>query len=169
METHVLNGAFYSLPYDVLNDLVPISPLVTAPVVLFARKTMPANDLNEFIAWLKANPNKASAGVLSLASRLITMFLQRETSTAFVLVPYRGGAPGVQDLAAGQIDFLFATPDQLSQMRAGNIKAFPLASCAQANVGAPVHALRQCASRVCAGGVRLNWHWVTQQTEGACR
>ena len=55
MDTHVLNGAFYSLPYDVLNDLVPISPLVTAPAVLFARKTMPANDLNEFIAWLKAS------------------------------------------------------------------------------------------------------------------
>jgi tripartite-type tricarboxylate transporter receptor subunit TctC len=120
--------AFYSLPYDVLNDFVPISPLVTAPAVLFARKTMPANDLNEFIAWLKANPNKASAGVVSLGFRLITMFLQRETSTAFVLVPYRGGAPAVQDLAAGQIDLLFATPDQLPQMRAGNIKAYAVTS-----------------------------------------
>jgi len=128
MDTHVLNGAFYSLPYDVLNDLVPISPLVTAPAVLFARKTMPANDLNEFIAWLKANPNKASAGVVALAFRLITMFLQRETSTAFVLVPYRGAAPAVQDLAAGQIDLLFATPDQLPQMRAGNIKAYAVTS-----------------------------------------
>jgi len=128
MDTHVLNGAFYSLPYDVLNDLVPISPLVTAPAVLFARKTMPANDLNEFIAWLKANPNKASAGVVSLGFRLITMFLQRETSTAFVLVPYRGAAPAVQDLAAGQIDLLFATPDQLPQMRAGNIKAYAVTS-----------------------------------------
>jgi tripartite-type tricarboxylate transporter receptor subunit TctC len=70
---------------------------------------MPANDLNELIAWLKANPNKASAGVVSLGGRLVTMFLQRETSTAFVLVPYRGGAPAVQDLAAGHIDLLFAT------------------------------------------------------------
>ena len=128
MDTHVLNGAFYSLPYDVLNDLVPISPLVTAPAVLFARKTMPANDLNEFIAWLKANPNKASAGVVALAFRLITMFLQRETSTAFVLVPYRGAAPAVQDLAAGQIDLLFATPDQLPQVRAGRIKAYAVTS-----------------------------------------
>src|SRR5262249_50769952 len=50
---HVLNGALYSLPYDVLNDFEPISPLVTIPYVLFARKTMPANDLNELIAWLK--------------------------------------------------------------------------------------------------------------------
>jgi tripartite-type tricarboxylate transporter receptor subunit TctC len=52
----VLNGAFYSLQYDVLNDLVPISPLVRLPVVLLARKTMPATNLNELIAWLKANP-----------------------------------------------------------------------------------------------------------------
>ena len=64
MGTHVLNGAFYSLPYDVLNDFAPISPLVTVPFVLFARKTMPAKDLNELIAWLKANPNKASAAVI---------------------------------------------------------------------------------------------------------
>ena len=58
---HVLNGACYSLPYDVLNDFAPISPLVMAPGVLFARKTMPAKDLNELIVWLKANPDKASA------------------------------------------------------------------------------------------------------------
>jgi tripartite-type tricarboxylate transporter receptor subunit TctC len=60
---HVLNGALYSLPYDVLNDFAPISLLVTTSFVLFARKTMPAKDLKELIVWLKANPNKASAGV----------------------------------------------------------------------------------------------------------
>jgi tripartite-type tricarboxylate transporter receptor subunit TctC len=57
---NVLNGAFYSLQYDVLNDFAPISPTVTSPVALFARTTVPAKDLNELIAWLKANPNKAS-------------------------------------------------------------------------------------------------------------
>jgi tripartite-type tricarboxylate transporter receptor subunit TctC len=62
---HVLNGAFYSLPYDVLNDFEPIVPLVATPWVLFARKTMPASDLNELIAWLKANPGKASVGRVS--------------------------------------------------------------------------------------------------------
>jgi tripartite-type tricarboxylate transporter receptor subunit TctC len=59
-----MNGAVYSLPYDVVNDFAPISPVVTVPYALFARKTMPAKDLNELIAWLKANPNKASAGPL---------------------------------------------------------------------------------------------------------
>jgi tripartite-type tricarboxylate transporter receptor subunit TctC len=60
---HVLNGAVYSLQYDVLNDFAPISPLVSFPDFLFARRTMPAIDLKELIAWLKANPNRASMGV----------------------------------------------------------------------------------------------------------
>jgi tripartite-type tricarboxylate transporter receptor subunit TctC len=126
--THVLNGAFYSLPYDVLNDFVPISPLVGSPAILFARKMLPAKDLNELIAWLKANPNKASAGYGAATYRLLTMFFQKETATQFTLVPYRGGAPAVQDLVAGQIDLLFATPDSLPLVRAGSIKAYAVTS-----------------------------------------
>jgi tripartite-type tricarboxylate transporter receptor subunit TctC len=122
--THVLNGAFYSLPYDVLNDFVPISPLITTAYVLYARKTMPANDLNELIMWLKANPNKASAGFGSSGLHLVTAFFQKETGTQFTLVPYRGATPAMQDLVAGQIDLSFSTPDQLALMRAGSIKAY---------------------------------------------
>jgi tripartite-type tricarboxylate transporter receptor subunit TctC len=77
--THVLNGAFYSLQYDVLDDFAPISLLATLPLVLLARKTIPAKDLNELIAWLKANPNKASAGITTGAYRLLTAFFQKET------------------------------------------------------------------------------------------
>ena len=125
---HVLNGAFYPLPYDVLNDFAPISPLVTTPAVLFVRKGMPAKDLKELIAWLKANPNKASAGVTALGGRLLFAFFQKETGTKFALVPYRGAAPEMQDLAAGQIDLMFANPDLLSLMRAGNINAYAVTS-----------------------------------------
>jgi tripartite-type tricarboxylate transporter receptor subunit TctC len=70
--TLVLNGAMYSLQYDVLNDFAPISPLAAAPLVLFASKAMLANDLKELIVWLKANPNKASAGIATVAHRLLT-------------------------------------------------------------------------------------------------
>jgi tripartite-type tricarboxylate transporter receptor subunit TctC len=128
INTHVLNGAFYSLPYDVLNDFAPISPLVTSPAVLFAKKAMPAKDLNELIAWLKANPNKASAGVTAVGYRLLAAFFQKETGTQFALVPYRGVPPAVQDLAAGQIDLWFGTADQLPVARAGSIKAYAVAS-----------------------------------------
>jgi tripartite-type tricarboxylate transporter receptor subunit TctC len=126
--THVLNGAFYSLQYDLLNDFAPISPLITYPNVLFTRKTMPAKDLKELIDWMKANPDKASAGIGGTVARLLTAFFQKETGTQFTLVPYRGVAPLIQDLVAGQIDFTFSTQDQLPLMRAGSVKAYATTS-----------------------------------------
>jgi tripartite-type tricarboxylate transporter receptor subunit TctC len=125
LPTHVLNGAFYSLRYDVLNDFVPISLLDTNPFFLFARKDLPARDANELIAW--SNPNKASMGVSSASGRLLAAFFQKETGTQLALAPYRGNAPAMQDLLAGQIDLLYGTPDQLSLMRAG-IKAYAVTS-----------------------------------------
>jgi tripartite-type tricarboxylate transporter receptor subunit TctC len=125
---HVLNGAFYSLQYDVLNDFAPISPLVTLPFVLFARKTMPAKDLRELITWLKANPDKASVGITGSVFRLLAAFFQKETGTHFTLVPYRGGAPAIQDLIAGQIDLYFGTLVHIPQVRAGSIKAYAVTS-----------------------------------------
>jgi tripartite-type tricarboxylate transporter receptor subunit TctC len=119
---HVLNGAFYSLPYDVLNDFVPISLVCTAPFVLFARKTIPAKDLNEFISWLRANPGKASAATGVASTRLLAAFFEKETGTRFTLVPYRGDF--VPDMLAGQIDFAFLTPDRLPLARSGTIKAY---------------------------------------------
>jgi tripartite-type tricarboxylate transporter receptor subunit TctC len=127
ISTHVLNGALYSLQYDVLNDFAPVSPLVTAPSVLYARKTMPAKDLNELIAWLKANPSKASAGIPGASlGHLFGAFFQKETGTQIILVPYRG-LP-FQDLVAGQIDLSFATPVFLPLVRAGSVKAYAVTS-----------------------------------------
>jgi tripartite-type tricarboxylate transporter receptor subunit TctC len=129
ISSHVLNGAFYSLPYDLLNDFEPISPLATTPFVLFVRKSMPAKNLDELIAWLKANPNKASAGISSSGFRLVTAFFQKQTGTQFTLVPYRGNSLIMQDLLAGQIDLSFGTPgDQLPLLRAGSIKAYAVTS-----------------------------------------
>jgi tripartite-type tricarboxylate transporter receptor subunit TctC len=101
---HGMNGALYSLPYDVLNDFEPISPVVTVPLVLFARRTMPANDLVELIAWLKANPNRATTGIYTAGINLITALFQKEIRTQLAFVPYRGASPAMQDLVAGQID-----------------------------------------------------------------
>lgn len=124
ISAHVLNGALFSLPYDVLHDFAPIIPLVTSPLVLFARNTMPAANLGELIDWLRANPDKASAGVGAGGPRLVTAFFQKETRTHFTLVPYRGTAPRVQDLVAGQIDLSFGEPDQLALAEAGSIKPY---------------------------------------------
>src|ERR1700730_933227 len=128
LDTHVLNGAFYSLQYDVLNGFAPVTPLVTNPITLFARKNLPANDLGELITWLKANPNGASAGVQTVGFRLLMAFFQKAVGTKFTLVPYRGSAPAMQDLMAGHIDLAFGGGDSLPLMQAGNIKAYAVAN-----------------------------------------
>jgi tripartite-type tricarboxylate transporter receptor subunit TctC len=126
--SHALIGAFYSLPYNVLTDFAPVSPLAGTSIVLFARKTMLAKDLDELIAWLKANPNKASAGILTISYRMMNALFQRETGTQFALVPYRGSAPELQDLMAGQIDLCFDPAVTLPLARAGSIKAYAVTS-----------------------------------------
>jgi tripartite-type tricarboxylate transporter receptor subunit TctC len=126
--SHVLNGAVFSLPYDVLNDFEPISPLVASSSVLYGAKTMPAKDLNELIAWLKANPDRASMSMIAVGTHLVAALFQKETGTHFALVPYRGAAPAIQDLMAGQIDLTIAPPDFLPLARAGRIKAYAVTS-----------------------------------------
>ena len=89
---------------------------------------MAAKDLSELIAWLKANPNKASAGVSTVHFRLETALFQKQTGTQFALVPYRGAAPVIQDLVAGQIDLFLGGAVPLPLARAGSIKAYAMTS-----------------------------------------
>ncbi len=129
--THVLNGAIYALPYDVLNDFEPIAQLASEPIVIVAKKAMPPTDLKGLIAWLKANPGKASAGTTGAGGvgHVIGVFFQKQTGTEFQFVPYRGLGPAMQDLVAGQIDLMFDTSaNSLPQARAGNIKAYAVTS-----------------------------------------
>src|SRR2546423_2872782 len=127
--THVANGALYALAYDVLNDFAPISPVTSQDYVIVAKKTFPADDLTGLIAWLKANPDKASAATQGVGgtSHISGILFQNVTGTRFQFVPYRGGAPAMQDLVAGQVDFMIASPsDALEQVRAGRVKAFAI-------------------------------------------
>jgi tripartite-type tricarboxylate transporter receptor subunit TctC len=129
--THVFNGAAFQLPYDLLNDFEPVSLLVANPLLIVTRKTMSATDLRELIAWLKANPDKASQGTSGAGgtSDVAGIFFQKETDTHFQRVPYRGAAAMMQDLLAGQIDLMidFAA-NSLPQIRAGTIKAYAVTS-----------------------------------------
>jgi tripartite-type tricarboxylate transporter receptor subunit TctC len=124
--THVLNGVTYALKYDLLNDFEPVALLSTAPFILAANNTMPAKDLKEFIIWLKANPDKASQGTpVGSMPHVGGVLFQKDTGTRFQFVPYRGGAPALQDLVAGNIEMLITDPTtSLPQIRAGRITAF---------------------------------------------
>ncbi len=125
--THVVNGAILALPYDVVADFAPVALLTDQPLVIATRTGVPARDLKELIAWLKAAPVAASAGTAGAAgvTHLAEILFQSVTGTRLQLVPYRGSPPVLQDLAAGRID-LFITPaaSALPQIRTGAVKAF---------------------------------------------
>ena len=125
--SHVGAGAMYPVPFDYLNDFEPVSMLSLAPLWIVGRSSLPAKDLRELIAWLKANPDKASAATTGLGSgiHMCLVYFQNMTGAKFPLAPYRGAAPLMQDMLAGQIDLSCPEAGQtLPQYRAGNIKAY---------------------------------------------
>jgi tripartite-type tricarboxylate transporter receptor subunit TctC len=124
--THVVNGAIYALPYDVLSDFQPVALHLIFYLILVAKKTLPANNLKELIAWLKANPDKASSGTTGVGGQghLAGILFQKLTGTRFQHVPYRENALAMQDLIAGQIELIFADPSAVAQVRAGSVRAF---------------------------------------------
>jgi tripartite-type tricarboxylate transporter receptor subunit TctC len=129
--THVANGALYTLPYNVVDDFEPITLTVSLPMVILSKNAVPAKNLGELIGWLKTNPDKASAGTSGMGSieHLGGILFQNVTGTRFNFVPYRGAAPAVQDLVAGQIDLgVENLVTSLPQIREGNIKALAVTS-----------------------------------------
>jgi tripartite-type tricarboxylate transporter receptor subunit TctC len=127
--TQVVNPVTYNLPIDVVNDFAPIALLANTPQIVIARKDFPASDLRELIAWLKANPDKAQAATVGAAggAQVAGMYFQQITGTRFGFVPYRGGAPAMQDLMAGRVDIMFdQAANAITQVRAGTIKAYAL-------------------------------------------
>ena len=125
--THVLIGALYALPFDLLKDLEPVAFIASEPLLIVAKKSMPAADLKDLIAWLQANPGKASAGIAGVGAtgHVTGIAFQQETGTRFQFVPYRGNGPAMQDLIAGQIDLMIEPSSNfLGQVRAGSLKAY---------------------------------------------
>jgi tripartite-type tricarboxylate transporter receptor subunit TctC len=126
-DTHVLNGAVHPLTYDLLGDFEPISLLPSNPQLIVAKKSMPADDLNGLIGWLRANPDKASQGTAGAgsAAHVSGAYFQKVTGTRFQFVPYRGAAPAMQNLIAGQIELMFdQASNSLPHPRAGMIRAY---------------------------------------------
>jgi tripartite-type tricarboxylate transporter receptor subunit TctC len=128
IDTHVLNAGFYLLPYDVFYDFAPIAPLAAYRIVLYGRKSIPAKDLGELIAWLKARPDKASAGMNSLGFRLVAQSFQKQTGTQFTIIPYRAAGTMREDFIAGRIDLFFGLPFALSTFPEGSARAYAVAS-----------------------------------------
>jgi len=125
--THVLIGGLYALSFDLLKDLDPVIYIGSEPLLIVGKNGLPADDLKGLIAWLKANPDKASVGIAGVGAvgQLTGISFQKVTGTKFQFVPYRGNAPAMQDLLAGQIDFMIEPSSNFkSLVAAGSIKPF---------------------------------------------
>jgi tripartite-type tricarboxylate transporter receptor subunit TctC len=129
--THVVNGAIYKLPYDLLTDLAPVSLLVSNPQLIVANPKVPATDLKSLVEWIKSNPDKVSAGTAGAgsASHIGGIYFQNFSHTSFLFVPYRGTGPAMQDLISGQIQIMIdQSSNSLPQVRNKLIKAFAVTS-----------------------------------------
>jgi tripartite-type tricarboxylate transporter receptor subunit TctC len=129
--SHVGAGAMYPAAHDAILESRPVSLISATPLMIVGRNAWPPKDANELIDWLRAHPGEASAATVGpgSAAHVCLLYFQEKTSTTFQLVPYRGGAPVMQDLAAGQIDMFCAEASQtLAFLRAGTIKGFAVMS-----------------------------------------
>ena len=124
--THAQNQSLYKRPlYNAVTDFAPVALIADVPLVLIARKDLPAGTLPEFIAYAKANQAKmtfGSAGSGS-ATHLGCVLLNTSMGTDITHVPYRGTGPAMQDLAAGRIDFLCEViSTALPQIKGGTVR-----------------------------------------------
>jgi tripartite-type tricarboxylate transporter receptor subunit TctC len=125
--TNMANGAIYPLQYDIIGDFEPVALIASQPFLIDSRKTLPAKDLKELIAWLKANPDKATEGNSGIGtpSHVAGILLQNTLGIRWQMVPYRSAGLSMGDLVAGQIDILLDTPAvSLPQVSGGLIKAY---------------------------------------------
>jgi tripartite-type tricarboxylate transporter receptor subunit TctC len=128
-QTHVFNASILKLDYDVVNDFAPIALLADTPIWIVTRKSLPADDVKGFIAWLKSQNGKATMGTVGIGSpsEFAARIFMRQTGTSFQLVPYRGGAPLVQDMLGNHIDFAFGqAAGYITNVESGQFKALAI-------------------------------------------
>jgi tripartite-type tricarboxylate transporter receptor subunit TctC len=123
--SHVGGPAVYKVPWHPINDLEPVAVLTTSTLMIVGRTGLPSKDAKDFIAWLKANPDKATAAHVGSGSgaHICQIYMGQATGTRFRYVPYRGGAPVMADLMANQVDFsCLETSQMLGHLKAGKLK-----------------------------------------------
>jgi tripartite-type tricarboxylate transporter receptor subunit TctC len=127
VSTHVFNGVIYALPYDLLKDFEPVAMVASNPQLILGKRDIPADTLQELMAWLKAQPGAVLIGTTGNGSspHVSGVYLKKTLGIAATMVPYRGAAPALQALMAGQIDILFdQVSNALPQVRAKAVKAY---------------------------------------------
>ena len=126
--THAVNSLVYSLPYDLVRDFDPVALIASSPYLIVSSTSIPATDLKELIAWLKAHPDQAVASINGpgSAGQLLSLKFQSLTGLHFRFAAYRGGdAASMVDVLAARLPMKFAQPaDSLPLVRSGKIRAY---------------------------------------------
>jgi tripartite-type tricarboxylate transporter receptor subunit TctC len=126
--THVVNGAYYTkLPFDLLNDFTPIAQIAANPQTIVSKVSVPAKNLKELIALIKANPGNVmvATGGMGGASHIVGIYFGNRIGANFNFVAYRGGAPALQALLVGEADlFVTQVGSMVTLWRAGKIRAY---------------------------------------------
>jgi tripartite-type tricarboxylate transporter receptor subunit TctC len=125
--TNVANGAIYNLDFDFLKDFEPVALAMTQPFLIDARKTMPANNLKELVAWLKANGEKTTMGTSGVGSpsHVAGVLMENLVGVKWQMVSYRSAGLATQDLLAGITDIQLDTPAvSLPHVKSGDLKAY---------------------------------------------
>ena len=122
-DTHV-GSVIYPLTYDLQKDFEPIGLMTVNPQLMIGKKDLPADDLKGLVAWMKANPGRATFVNQNAAAQVTGIVMQQLTGTSVQFIPYRGAGPAMQDLVAGQVDLLVVqAAAALPQIRGGAVKA----------------------------------------------
>src|SRR3954453_4187280 len=124
---YVVNSSVYTLPYTTLKVFEPISMLSNGPMIIMSRNSLPAKNLTELVAWLKAQGDNVTFGTGGLASppHISGLSLQTVTGTKFQFVPFRGSAPALQQVIGGQLDIIIdQASSALSIVKGGNVRAY---------------------------------------------
>ena len=123
----VVNAAIYPLPYDVVNDFEPVALLISGPVLIVSKTAVPAKNLKELMAWLKANHAQVAQGHNGSGGEqhLCGIELQRIAGVSWQFVPYRGAAPALQDVVGGRVDVMCPSPaSSLAMVQSGLLRAY---------------------------------------------
>jgi tripartite-type tricarboxylate transporter receptor subunit TctC len=129
--THVVNGAYYALPFDVLNDFAPIAMIATNPQMIVSKNSVPAKTLKELNAWILANQDKALIGTGGVggASHMAGIYYLNRIGAKLPFINYRGGAPALQGMLSGEIDvYVTQVGSAINLVRAGKVRAYAVTS-----------------------------------------
>jgi tripartite-type tricarboxylate transporter receptor subunit TctC len=161
---HVINGAMYQLPYDLLKDLAPVGMFVTNPQIIVSKNGLPSKDLKSLIEYAKGTPISIATGGAGTPSHIGAVYFQKLTGGAAQIVHYRGGAPASADVIGGHVDVFFdQAANALPQIRSGKVRAYATTQNARLSVAPEIPTVDEAGM---PGYYMAVWHglWVPGAT-----